>query len=113
MSNVQYHHAVLNRTLLGSNLKQARKREGFHSIEAFAGFLERQGVFISSRSLRRYEHGTHTPTCELLAALIKALPRDRGHFFFSAIIHDNSLSSQRLNLPRLSESIPIRPGKTS
>jgi len=79
---------VFNCQRFGAKLQAARKHEGFYSVDDLSDHLANRGVFVSSRSLRRYEQGTHTPSCELLAALIQALPSDRGSFYLDSIVHE-------------------------
>lgn len=69
----------------GSKLKQARRREGFRTVDELSEYLAACGIHISSRTLRRYEQGTHSPSCEVLAALLKALPSDHGSFYTDSI----------------------------
>ena len=78
-------HGIMNCKKFGKGLRDARKREGFDSVDELSVHLEEYGVYISPRSLRRYEQGTHTPSCERLAALILALPRDRGAFYIESV----------------------------
>ena len=72
-------------TRFGDRLKAARIREGYRSVEDLAASLSRNGIHISTRQLRRYEKGTHSPNSALLAALIVALPSDRAAFYFDSI----------------------------
>jgi transcriptional regulator with XRE-family HTH domain len=106
MSRILCDPAILDHEGFGWRLKHARKREGFASVDALSAFLAREGVFISTRSLRRYEQGSHLPSCELLAALFKALPSDRGAFYFSSIVRDNPDPYRRVGLASLFESFP-------
>jgi len=81
MTRKRVDDGIMDHKKFGSRLKRARIQEGFASVEELSAHLAEIGIEISARSLRRYEHGTHTPSCELLAALIKALPKDRGSFY--------------------------------
>gem|GEM_PF-3508079 len=77
---------VFNLELFGEKLKAARKYEGFCSVDDLSDHLATKGVYISPRSLYRYEKGTHTPSCERLAALIKELPSDCASFYLDSIV---------------------------
>jgi|GEM_PF-7027214 len=80
---------MIERTQFGSRLRKARLNEGFATVEALARFLrERYELTISPRTLRRYEQGSHTPTCEILAALICALPSDCATFYTESFIRE-------------------------
>jgi transcriptional regulator with XRE-family HTH domain len=85
MSRLDDHNSVLDKNRFGQMLKRARVREGFTSIDVLAKHLEEAGIFISPRQLRRYECGTHLPTCDVLAGLIRALPSDRGAFYLESL----------------------------
>jgi len=107
MAKIYYSQAVLDHKQFGASLKRARTREGFSTVDALAEHLGKEGVHISSRSLRRYEHGSHVPSSEMLAALIKALPSDRGLFYIDNIVRDFSNPYHRIALTNLRESLPL------
>lgn len=98
---------VMNHMQFGEKLKEARKREGFRSVDELAEYLAEKGVFISPRSLRRYEHGTHNPSSELLAALMKALPSDRGSFYFDSFVKGDTHSNTQLRPERQFVQLPL------
>ena len=88
---------MVERTRFGSKLRNARLDEGFATTEELASFLEiRYGLKISPRTLRRYEQGSHTPTCEILAALIRALPTDCGAFYTESFMREDD-DAERLS----------------